>query len=125
MGIVSQKLRDSARGQLCMFQIPGMCNHDRETTVLCHIRDETKGMGNKALDISAAFGCSACHDALDQHWLPTADALFYSLRAMQRTHHNWVERGLVVIAGDTEKTRKPSHKIVPRRPLVYLPREGD
>ena len=118
MGIYSKKLRDSARGQQCTFRIPGICNHDPETTVLCHIRDETKGMGNKALDISAAFGCSACHTAIDQHRLIGLGESGYMLRALQRTQKIWRDSGLIVIAGDNEKPRKPSTKIV-QHPGMY------
>ncbi|WP_210255108.1 nuclease domain-containing protein [Ochrobactrum sp. MC-1LL] len=50
MGIVSTKLRKSAKGQPCSFQIPGICNHDADTTVLCHAPSEVKGMGNKGHD---------------------------------------------------------------------------
>lgn len=117
MGIVSQKLRDSARGQNCTFHIPNVCNHDPETVVLAHIRDETKGLGNKALDISAAFACSACHYAIDQHLLPKAFETALCLRALQRTWKIWRDMGLIVIAGDTEKPRKPSNKIVERASL--------
>jgi hypothetical protein len=42
MGIISAKLRASAKGELCTFAIPGICNHNPETTVLCHIRDDAK-----------------------------------------------------------------------------------
>jgi hypothetical protein len=114
MGMISQKLRNSARGQPCHFQIPGVCNGDPETTVLCHIRDERKGLGNKASDWSSAFGCSACHDTIDQHKLPPEDETFYSFRAMQRTWDYWITAGLIFVAGidpDKPKTRpkKPSN----------------
>lgn len=117
MGVVSTKLRNSAKGQDCTFAIPGVCTHDRETVVLCHIRDEAKGLGNKANDWSAAFGCSACHDAIDQHRMPRADELAYSLRAMQRTHAIWQSKGLMVIPQDTGRS-KPSSKIMARRHIA-------
>lgn len=116
MGIVSQKLRNSARGELCTFAIVGVCNHDTSTTVLCHIRDESKGLSNKASDYSSAFGCSACHSAIDLHLLSREDELFYSLRAMQRTWAVWVDRGLVVVPQDTHR-EKPSAKIISRAKL--------
>lgn len=113
MGIHSTKLRASAEGRTCTFQIPGICNHDAETTVLAHIRDETKGLSNKANDFSAAFACSACHEHFDQHRMTKADEAFYALRAMQRTHAWWFERGLLVVPVDTKRA-KPSTKTVPR-----------
>ena len=114
MGLHSQKLRDSAKGQTCKFQIAGICTNEVETVVFCHIRDETKGMANKANDFSGAFGCQACHDAIDQHRLSKEDELFYSLRAMQRTQAYWIERGLISLPITRKKQRK-SDKILPRR----------
>ena len=114
MRVISQKLRNSAKGQDCTFKIPGVCNHDPETTVFCHIRDGGKGMGNKASDISGAFGCCACHEAIDQHRLSKEDELFYSLRAMQRTQAIWVNRGFIVVPQDQPRAWKPLSKIVPR-----------
>lgn len=117
MGIVSEKLRASARGQRCMFAIPTICNHDPETTVLCHAPSEVKGMGSKGHDYHGAFGCSECHKILDLHELPLSLARFYWLRGMMRTQDYWVEHGQIVIAGDNEKPRKPSHKIMQRTSL--------
>jgi hypothetical protein len=117
MGVVSKKLRDSAKGQECKFGVVGVCTNRRDTVVLCHIRDDSKGMGNKANDWSAAFGCSACHQVIDEHRLTVAMEAYYCLRAMQRTHQIWRDMGLIVIAGDNEKPRKPSSKTLPRRAL--------
>lgn len=117
MGAIIPKLRASARGQQCHFNIPGICNHDPETTVLCHIRDGEKGIGNKASDYSSAFGCSACHHAIDNHELRHDEEYFFSLRAMQRTIKFWIEHGYLVIPGVLTKQTKPSTKIVQRSPL--------
>ncbi len=117
MGIVSTKLRNSAKGEVCTFCIPGICFPNNETVVLCHIRDEAKGMGNKANDWSAAFGCHACHAAIDQHRLSKEDELFYSLRAMQRTQARWIERGLIVVPQDKPRQWR-SDKIVPRPEIL-------
>jgi len=59
-------IRRAAAGQDCTLQLPG-CNRDPATTVLCHSNylADGKGMGLKAPDHAAAFGCSACHDVLD------------------------------------------------------------
>lgn len=114
MGVVSQRLRDSARGQECTFAIPGHCNHDRATVVLCHLSSDVKGMGNKSDDFHAAFGCVACHEAIDQHRLTRADELYHSFRALQRTQRIWLEQGLLVITGEREAKPRPLGKIVPR-----------
>lgn len=122
--MISTKLRNSAKGQPCCFNIPKVCNYNPETTVLCHIRDETKGFGNKAQDFSAAFGCSECHRAIDEKHLSKEDELFYSLRALQRTWKLWIDMGLIVLPVDPvtakkkpgKKSKWPSQKI-PSRPF--------
>lgn len=59
-------IRKAARDQECTMRFP-VCNYDVSTTVLCHSNElvDGKGMGLKAPDTEAAFGCSACHDVLD------------------------------------------------------------
>lgn len=96
------KIRKSAKGEDCTFQIPGICNHDRETTVLCHLPDESKGMGKKADDISAAYGCSGCHDLIDgrnnRRWqFPKEEIEWYMRRAQTRTLRRLIEKGLIKI----------------------------
>lgn len=60
-------IRKAARGEDCTIVLPGVCNHNPDTTVLCHSNRlaDGKGMGLKAPDTAAAFGCSACHDVID------------------------------------------------------------
>ena len=62
---MSKQTKDtkSARGQECQIRIPGVCNHNPETTVLCHLSGG--GMGAKVPDIHGAYGCSSCHDVID------------------------------------------------------------
>lgn len=119
MALISTKLRNSARGQTCTLQIPGICCDDPERTVLCHIRDESKGMGNKAADWSACFGCDRCHEAIDQHRLPIAEERFYLLRALQRTWARWIASGLIILPVDpaTAKKRPKVKKHWPSRPM--------
>lgn len=59
-------IRQAARMQECTLRYP-VCNFDPATTVLCHSNrlEDGKGMGIKAPDSAAAFGCSRCHDLLD------------------------------------------------------------
>ena len=110
MAHIISKLRNSARGEACTFQIPGVCCHDSERTVLAHIRDETKGMGNKADDWSAAFSCDLCHEVIDQHRLPRSDELFYMLRGLQRTWRRWISLGLIVIPAEIGTVKKRPKK---------------
>ncbi len=66
MRVISQKLRDSARGQDCTLRLPGICNFDSATTVLAHYRMAgTCGIGVKPIDLHGAWACSSCHDACD------------------------------------------------------------
>jgi hypothetical protein len=60
-------IRRAARGQDCQLQILGVCNGDSTTTVLCHSNRlaDGKGMGLKAPDTEACFGCASCHSILD------------------------------------------------------------
>ncbi|MBC3906225.1 nuclease domain-containing protein [Undibacterium umbellatum] len=59
-------IRNAARAQECTLRFP-TCNYNPDTTVLCHsnLLEDGKGMGLKAPDTAAAFGCSTCHDVLD------------------------------------------------------------
>jgi hypothetical protein len=124
MGVVSKKLRDSARGQDCTLRLPGICQGGTDTTVLCHMPSHIglKGMGMKVPDYWACFGCHACHDVIDGR--KPDDTLgrrlidAYTLAGMERTWEIWFDAGLLRAGGDNEKPRKPSSKIVPRRPLT-------
>lgn len=96
------KFTKSARGQSCTLQIMGVCNHDPETVVLCHIPDEsgTGKMGGKSSDWCAVFGCSACHQAIDniadKAWATVPqDRLWYIHRALKRTWRKWIEMEVI------------------------------
>jgi hypothetical protein len=116
MGIVSQRLRDSAKGQECTLQFPGVCNHNLETTVLAHLPSPVKGMGTKSDDFYGVFACSACHAALDNH--PTGLTIaVYMLAALQRTQKYWFEHGDLMIAGVKLVNAKPTTKSLPPRKL--------
>lgn len=131
MALISTKLRNSARGQTCTLQIAGICCYDPDRTVLCHIRDESKGMGNKAADWSACFGCDRCHEAIDQHRLPIAEERFYLLRALQRTWEIWIAKGLIHLPIDPATAKKrpkkpsywPSRTMQSRNNLRRKPKE--
>tara|TARA_R110000772_G_scaffold4094_3_gene14466 strand:+ start:6059 stop:6388 length:330 start_codon:yes stop_codon:yes gene_type:complete len=61
------KLQKSAEGKECVMNVEGVCNNDSSTVVLCHSNSSKhgKGMGTKAHDFFAVWGCHACHDWLD------------------------------------------------------------
>lgn len=95
-------IRRAARFQACTLLIPGVCNGDPATTVLCHSNQlsDGKGMGLKAPDTQACFGCSSCHDVLDGR-APRPDWLSYEALqtqfhyARERTHEILRQKGLI------------------------------
>ena len=97
MGLKSNKLRQSARDELCTMRIVDVCNSNTETTVLAHINTEGGSMGMKTDDFSACFACSDCHAHFDGHKISQEDRWFYSRRAMVRTWRRWVDTGLISI----------------------------
>jgi len=99
------KIRQSAKGETCTFNLPGVCNHNPETVVLCHAPHPDKGMGLKGPDTWAAYGCSDCHAAMDnaghQFWKTIGDAFqgwaraFMWLEAIRDTQRRFIKRGLM------------------------------
>jgi hypothetical protein len=90
------KLRKSAKGRECQIRIPGVCNGNPETTVLCHLPGG--GMGAKVPDIHAAFGCSACHDVVDGRMrigIDVTDLVLWHHQAVIRTQAIWLKEGLI------------------------------
>lgn len=95
-------IRKAARGEDCTIRLPGVCNQNPETTVLCHDNRlaSGKGMGLKAPDTEAAFGCSCCHDVLDGR-RPRPEGMTYDLMmayfdlAVERTHKRLEEKGIL------------------------------
>jgi hypothetical protein len=106
MKIVSQVIRDSARGESCTLRIPDVCNFDPATTVFCHLPANQRGMGIKTPDIAGCYGCSSCHDVLDgrrhSEWIDWRNVL----RAMVETQLRLIEKGLLVVCG--EKHARPA-----------------
>ncbi len=99
------KISESARMQDCLIRIPGVCNRNPETTVLCH-EPAGSGLALKYPDTEAAYGCSACHDEIDGrtrykpkgYILYTPDELlimFY--QGARRTRIKLIEKELIKI----------------------------
>lgn len=93
------KLRKSARGEDCTLQLFPYCNQNPETTVLCHLPSEQKGMAIKSPDWWGVYGCSACHDILDgrrkEKSLPPYELLQCTLWALYRTQKRMREKGII------------------------------
>lgn len=81
------------------MRLPGVCNHNSETVVLCHYRlAGVSGMGMKSPDILGAWACSACHDAIDRRDHTDLERDFVRLahlEGMVRTIAQLVREGLV------------------------------
>ena len=95
-------IRKAARGKDCTMMIVGVCNRDPATVVLCHSNSlaDGKGMGLKAPDTEACFGCSACHDVLDGRrplpaWMTRQVLLEVFDRARTITHEILKTEGLL------------------------------
>ena len=95
------KIRNSARDEECQIRIPGVCNGDTTTTVLCHLPGG--GMGGKSSDIHAAYGCSSCHDYVDgrvhlsNHPSEKFHRKIWFYEAVIRTQAILLEKGLIKI----------------------------
>jgi len=61
------KITDYARGKGCTARIPGICNHNPETSVWAHINSVRWGAGKgiKSPDLCGLIACSSCHDVID------------------------------------------------------------
>ena len=89
-------LRKWAKSKPCQIRIPGVCNFNPETSVLCH--DNLPGVGGagmKAPDECGAIGCSSCHDLIDGRvttdiWTRDEIKLMF-YEGMSRTIALWVK----------------------------------
>jgi hypothetical protein len=95
-------IRKAARGQECTINMPGVCCGNPETVVLCHSNklEHGKGMGIKASDEFAAFGCIACHAVIDGRaprpaGMSYEDADAYFMQGMEATREILREMGLL------------------------------
>lgn len=95
--IKSNKLRASAKGQPCFININKVCNHNPETTVLCHRGGG--GMGGKSSDIFGSFGCSSCHDVVDGRVVSDYSPVYIDTcfrDGQDKTQQFWIDNGLLV-----------------------------
>lgn len=90
------ELRQSAKFEECLIRLPGICNHNRETTVGCHFRmPGMSGMGLKSPDWLLAFGCSACHAYVDTHHDDETQLAF--AHGVFRTQAHQIHNGLIKV----------------------------
>jgi len=94
--MAKHRLRKLARGRDCTIRIPGSCNGNPETTVLCHLPGG--GMGYKQDDLFAAWGCSGCHDAIDGRVPAKQDSTLLALwhhEGVVRTQQILIDEGVI------------------------------
>lgn len=88
------ELRQLARDMPCLVRLAGICNGNRQTTVLAHVRlPGISGMGIKAPDLLGAWCCSTCHTYCDTHHDNATKVAFYE--GVIRTINELVRRGVV------------------------------
>jgi hypothetical protein len=92
------KLTKLARDRECQVRLPGICNHNPETTVLAHYRlAGTCGMGIKPHDLLGAWACSSCHDEIDRRTrrIGPDEAALAHLEGVIRTQAILIKEGKV------------------------------
>lgn len=89
-------LRKIAKGQDCQIRSP-ICSYDSEQTVLCHLPiPGISGMGMKAPNICATWGCAPCHDLIDgRRTLEGVDVTELKHEGLLRTLHQLHKQGYV------------------------------
>ncbi len=91
-------LRKAARGRDCQMRLAGICNHNPETVVLCHIRrGHVAGKGQKPFDLIGVVACSDCHREIDrvtQH-IEQKELDGYIVDGWARTIDMWAREGLI------------------------------
>lgn len=97
-------IKKSARGKSCTIRIPTICNGNDETVVLTHINGVRfgHGVGHKVADLFGAYGCSACHDAVDGRTLTQfrrAELKLMHLEAVIETQAILMQEGLIAVKG--------------------------
>ena len=87
-------LRDYAKGKPCLIRIPGICNQNTETVVLCHLRMAgITGGGQKSPDALGAWGCSDCHTYCESRYNDRDRRAF--LEAIMRTQYQLIKAGIL------------------------------
>jgi len=113
-------IQKSARGEECALRIPGVCNSNPETTVLCHAPYPGRS-GMRSHDWWAAYGCSSCHDYVDGRTRETGFALQYDpivkvletawLPAIHETQAKLLQKGFIWLG---ENQQSAGSKIIKR-----------
>lgn len=82
-----------------MVRLPGVCNHNEETTVLAHVRlVGISGMGMKAPDFLGAWACDSCHACYDRRHKADLSLDYVQksfLEGVLRTQYELIKSGTV------------------------------
>ena len=93
------KITKSAKGEECQLMIFPYCNGNPETTVFCHAPSEDKGTSVKSPDHWGSYGCSTCHDIIDNRMNVSDisnDEIFRCIiRGVFRTQSILITKGLI------------------------------
>ncbi len=94
-GRKDQRIRDSARGEVCTIRLPG-CDGGGATTVWCHLPEAVadRGLGIKGIDALGAYGCASCHDIVDRRADPPEG---YTLDAVALAFYRALARSFVIL----------------------------
>ena len=94
-------LRKLAKDKPCLVRIPGVCNHNPETTVLAHYSlAGISGRGLKSPDLLGSWCCSDCHDVIDTRNIDVQGFTKNELRLMHaegvfRTQYELIKLGVI------------------------------
>ena len=106
-------IQSSAKGESCTFNMAG-CNHNPETTVLCHDTRHVLGAAKRRCDSRSAYGCSECHSRIDGALVSHEIKGYIWDIAKMKTQIRLMEKGLLTFEG---VENKPS-KQLPRRSVL-------
>ncbi len=99
MATKQDKYTKSARGQMCLTRIHGVCKPDPATTVFAHRNGG--GMAIKRSSIDGSYACHACHEWLDHGWTRSvctrADRDLLHFEAIARTQEKMIRDGVLVL----------------------------
>lgn len=96
------KIRKSARGQICLVRLPGICSYNPEETIAAH--KNGGGISLKSHDIHSARCCAKCHAVVDSlprsnmvEDLEQAKQLLYFYEGILRTQMELLKEGLITV----------------------------
>ena len=93
------KIRESAKGEMCSLRLSPMCTDEYGAVVLCHI-GKRRGIAIKCTDNMAVYGCNHCHDIIDGRVKSEFSKLELEsekLRALEETQAKLIDKDLLVL----------------------------